>query len=594
MEIDIEAGTQQETNVSGDSFVSRLTLEHALYGAVILIGVITRLLGLGKIPLSPAEATQALAVWNAWQPGAEALAVVSPAYHALTSPLTQLLGFGDAVMRLVPSVFGIAVILLPWWLRSFTGRLGALIAALLIAVSPIFVISSRTVGGTSIALFAGFLLFVGWLNFQSTNRKNWFYINGFALGLGLASSELFYSILVTLGAAWLGQIILGPSLFKDELGNRRPSYKPDPSTLRNSALMALGTFLFVGSGFLLSMGGIGGATRIFAEWITSFFGTVAVQDWLRPLSAFIRYELIVVLVGGMAIIWATWRAKSFPMMLLYWFVAALILLFLQRSVMTNTLVLSLAGFLLIGAFVDAVFRVKTGALKWLVALVVALLGSVIYVNLGRFSRLLASDIALDVQTRSYHILLIFVAVAVILIVLAILWSSERRAAVQGLLVGLVLLLVGYSWSTAIWLSTEAANDPREPWVQSASDDDIRLLTSTIQQVSWQVKGSEVDLDIYSTIDNPSLNWYLREMKGLELGDGISPSIEASGLLTEVIAEPQLANEYIGIELGYSRPEGDYPLSPSQLLAWWLFHDAQLPIIEERLIFWLQSDLAGVN
>jgi hypothetical protein len=594
MDIDLEATTAHEPEVNGDSIASRLTIEHALYGAVILIGVITRLLDLGKIPLSPAEAIQALAIWNAWQPGVETMAIVSPAYHAFTSPLTQLLGFSDSVMRLVPSIFGVAMILLPWWLRNFTGRLGALVAALLIAVSPIFVISSRTVGGTSIALFAGLLLFVGWLNFQSSNSENWFYIMGFALGLGLASSPLFYSILVTLGAAWLGQKILGPSLFKDELGNRRPSYRPDPGTLRNSALIALGTFLFVGSGFLLSIGGIGGAARIFAEWITAFFGPVAVQDWLRPLSAIIRYELIVVVIGGMAIIWATWRGKSFPMMLLYWFAAALILLFLQRSVMTNTLVLALAGFLLTGTFVDAVFRVKTGSIKWLVALVVALLGSVIYVNLGRFSRLLASDIALDVRTRGYHILLIIVAVAVILIVLAILWSSERRAAVQGLLVGLLVLLVGYSWSTAIWLGTEAANDPREPWVQSASDDDIRLLTSTIQQVSWQVKGSEVDLDIFSTIDNPSLNWYLREMKGFELGDGISPSLVASGLLTEVIAEPQLATEYFGIELGYSRPESDYPLTPSQLLAWWLFHDAQLPIIEDRLIFWLQADLAGVN
>jgi hypothetical protein len=159
---------------------------------------------------------------------------------------------------------------------------------------------------------------------------------------------------------------------------------------------------------------------------------------------------------------------------------------------------------------------------------------------------------------------------------------------------LLVLLVGFSWSTALWLGKEAANDPREPWVTSASDDDIRLLISTIHQVSWQVKGSQSDLDIYSTIDNPSLDWYLRELRTYEKGSALPLSVTASGLLTGVDLEPQLASEYIGIDLGYSRPEGDYPLNPSQLLAWWLFHEAPTPITEERLIFWLRSDLAGVG
>ncbi len=594
MGITLETEAGQLATVEERRAFSRLTLEHVLYGAILLVGAITRFIDLGRIPLSPDEALQALTVWNAMQPGTDSITIISPAYHSLTAPLSQLLGYSDALMRLVPALFGLAVVLLPWWIKQFTGRLGALIAALLIAVSPIFVISSRTVGGSSIALFAGFLLLIGWLNYQQSNRPIWFYTMSFSMGLGLTSATLFYSIAATILLAWIGQALLGPALYRDDLDDRRPLYHPDTRTLRNSALIFMGTLILIGLGFLLSLGGIGAAARIFAEWIIAFLAPSDIQDWLRPISALFRYELIVLLLGGSAVVWATWRGKPFPMLLVYWMVSALLLLFVQRGVMSNTLALALPGFLILGSFVDGIMRAKTGPLKWFIAIMVTMVGVVVYVNLGRYSRLLPSELDMDIRAGYYHLLLVFLSVVVVLLVLIILWSGQRRASVQGLIIGLLILLVGYSWSTALWLGKEAANDPREPWVTSASDDDIRLLTSTIQQVSWQVKGSESDLDIYSTIDNPSLDWYLREMREFKKGSSLPLSVTASSLLTEVDREPQLASEYIGIDLGYSRPEGTYPLNPSQLLAWWLFHEAPTPITEERLIFWLRSDLAGIG
>ncbi len=594
MSIGLETDTEQTTAVEEPGLLSRITFEHVLYGFILAIGAITRLNNLGHLPLSPDEARQALPVWNAWQPGADSVLVMSPAYHIFTAPLTQLLGYSDAVMRLVPVLFGLAVVLLPWWLKNYTGRLGALIAALLIAVSPLFVITSRTAGGTSIALFAGLLLLVAWLNYQETGLPSWLYVFGFAVGLGLTSGALFYSILLTLLLAWIGQTVLGPALFKDTMGNRRRLKRPEQRTLKIAALIFMSTFILVSSGFLLNVGGIGASAQILAEWLKPFASPVALQDWLRPVSAFLRYELLVVILGGSALVWATWRGKAFPMLLVYWFLTALLLLFVQRGAMDNTLVLALAGILLVGSFVDSVMDAKTGLVKWIVALTVAFIGVIIYANLGRYSRLLSSEVPADVQARLYHILLIAVAVIVVVLILAILWSSERRASVQGLVIGLLILLVGFSLSTAIWLANEAANDTREPWVIRASDDDIKLLASTIRQVSWQVKGSDVDLDIYSTIDDPALAWYLRDISELQFGGGLSSSVSASGILTKFGLEQQLENEYIGIDLGYTRAKGSYPLTPTQLLAWWLFHENPNPVDEERLIFWLRSDLAGIG
>ncbi len=594
MSIDLELKNNQESGIDSPPLISRITLEHVFYGLILVVGAVTRFYNLGHIPLSPDEALQSLAVWNSWQAGLESAQIISPAFFTLTSPLTQLFGYSDSIMRLIPAIFGIALVLVPWWLRSFTGRLGALIAALLIAVSPLFVITSRTASGSSIALFAGLLLVAGWLNYQNSNNSRWFYVLSFALGLGLTSSMLFYSILFTFFLALVGERILGPSLFKNALGNRRTNYRPDSKTLRNGALIFAATLLLIGTGFLLSLSGIGATARILSDWLAAFLSPASLQDWLRPVTALIRYELLIVILGGSAVVWATWRGKGFPMLLVYWFMTALILMFIQRGIMENTLILSLAGVLLVATFVDNVLSVKTGLVKWLLALTITFVGIVIYINLGRYGRLLASDIPVDIRTRTYHLLLIAIITSVVLLMLAILWSSDRRASIQGLVLGLLILLIGFSWSTALWLARDAANDTREPWVLYATDEDIRLLASTIQQASSQVIGSDVDLDLVSTINHPSLAWYLRDMTDLELGSSLSSTVTASGILTELDRETQLANDYTGIDLAYSRPEYDYPIDASQFLNRWLFHENRTPINEERLIFWLRSDLMGID
>jgi len=141
MNIGLELNGKQEPGIDSPTMISRITLEHVFYGLILVVGAVTRFYNLGHIPLSPEEALQSLSVWTSWQAGADSAQIISPAFFTLTTPLTQLFGYSDSIMRLIPTIFGIALVLVPWWLRSFTGRLGALIAALLIAVSPLFVIT---------------------------------------------------------------------------------------------------------------------------------------------------------------------------------------------------------------------------------------------------------------------------------------------------------------------------------------------------------------------------------------------------------------------------------------------------------------------
>lgn len=572
--------------------LSGLTLEHALYGLILLASALTRLLELGRIPLSPGEAGKALAVWNTWQSSSEVLLTGSPAYYNLTVLLSQLLGFSDSAMRFVPAVFGVAAVLLPWWLRSYSGRIGALTASLLMAVSPLLVITSRTAGGLSIAYFAGLLLLVSWLNYQDTGRPKWMILTAVSLALGLTGAPLFYSFLLTLTLAWLGQSTFGPALFTDELGNRRPLVKPDRQTIRQSILFGGLIFLALGAALLLNIGGIGAAAQNIAGWIAEFASPLANGDWLATILDFVRYEFIVLILGGTAVIWATWRGLPYPMFLIYWLVAAILLAFFQRGYHVNALVLAMPGILLVGVFVDDVMKVRTGFQKWAIAGLFILIGGVVIVNLGRYTRLLSSDQPLDVQARYYHLLAILLALVILILALTISWSWHRKSVGQGVVIGLLVLLIGFSWSTSLWLAREAANDSRERWVDVATDDDMRLLAQVIQQVSWQVRGSPDGLEIVSSIDNPALRWYLRDMTDLNIGSVLPPSTDSSALISGFERDSQLSSEYIGIDFGFLRPDTEHTLSSGQLLSWWLFHDSPIPISEQRLIFWLRSDLAG--
>jgi hypothetical protein len=67
-----------------EKFGFHLTLEHLLYGLILTAAAILRLANLGRVPLSPAEATEALAVWQLWRP----VGVEMGWTAAATSPLT--------------------------------------------------------------------------------------------------------------------------------------------------------------------------------------------------------------------------------------------------------------------------------------------------------------------------------------------------------------------------------------------------------------------------------------------------------------------------------------------------------------------------
>jgi uncharacterized protein (TIGR03663 family) len=122
-----------------------------------------------------------------------------PTYHGpflyvMTALGYLLFGTTDAISRLLPALFGILLVGLCWLLRPFIGRVGAMVAALLIVLSPSISYYSRSLRHDIFALVGTMLLFVAILWFLRTHQAKWVYLGALGFVIAFSSHELTYII----------------------------------------------------------------------------------------------------------------------------------------------------------------------------------------------------------------------------------------------------------------------------------------------------------------------------------------------------------------------------------------------------------------
>ncbi len=239
-----------------------ITLERLAYFAIAALALVLRLASLHVAPMSPVEAVQAMAALDlVAERGALPAAGASPLLlnlHWLIFLLTQAT---ETSARLMPSLTGVATVLLAYGLRAELGRMGALAAALLLAVSSTLVFWSRSATGESLALLAGMALVVGLAGWRRTSGRGWMVWLAVALAGLLLSAPIGYSIL--LAAAPLAAMALQPA------GERRHA----AAGLGTAGLVFALVLLLGATGFFFLPGGLAAAAELPAAWLAGFTGS---------------------------------------------------------------------------------------------------------------------------------------------------------------------------------------------------------------------------------------------------------------------------------------------------------------------------------
>lgn len=562
---------------------SRVAAFSVADGLMLLIGGLAAWLRFGdlaRLPLSAAEAAAALANWQFWSAGPLDVAVSSPAYFAFTHLVMSLGAAGDAAARAVPAVFGLLTVLLVWLLRGRARPVAWLAAGLFLAVSPLLVAVSRTAGGDAIALFALMLIGVSvqWSMVSDTGSRRAI-LAGVGLGLGLASSPLFYTGLVgLLGAALVAQPGRQGRL---------------PGSLRHGGIAAGIAFAVVATSLLLYPAGLGAALRLFPTWLGQF-ALPSGNDAFSPLLALLRYEPAVFVLGLPAVVWAIMRGRRAGQLLSVWYGLSLLVVVLQPGAMANAAVVTLPAYLLAGLLAAeiagqrAAYPADGRRATLYTTLAILGLGALFLAAAGRFARL-------NLLTGENSMLIALAVLAFVLagaaVVLAMAWESPTAR--RGALAGAAALLLFWQWGAAWQLSRLGANDPRERWVQAGTDDDVRVMIPLLESISRQVTNSERDLSIFSQVDSPVLRWYLRDFIGFQSGPALPANASADVIITPADVEPALPSDYFGADFGLEQREipNVGPTVVSDALKWWLFRESTAATEGRRVIVWVRSDLA---
>ncbi|MBI2912649.1 MAG: glycosyltransferase family 39 protein [Chloroflexi bacterium] len=478
---------------------------------------------------------------------------------ALTSYLFRVFGESELVARLVPAVAGAALVGVLWLARLWLGRGGALVAAVLVAFSPLFVLFSRSAlafsGGGLVAGVMAVALFA-----YLRQPRPW---PAFALVAALGLAPLTDAVAVTGAIAILAFVALeGSVLGNEDIALAWRAFRRSPVQWL-SALLVLAAALELGLthfGTSLDRSGLPGL-RLWTDMFDLPRDSRPPEYHMALLTA---YEWPVLLAGGTAFALFAWRllrggagalspVQRFS--LLWTAVAALTLALVTRREAGQLLILLLPLALLAGALAEEVAAgIDWSVLRRWWPLVAACLGLIAYAAL-----LLTEGSRTGINDGDRALLVVALVGAAVLIGGSYLLLRRRATALPVAIVVLLALpfLAHSSLAVARGDGAEFATDLR---ITGRAE----RFADTVSQLA-QERGGTVVLDRQV---GEALLWPLRDSP-VVLGD---PTASASAVIARADQTPA------GFEpLGdpWRLAEGWYPqalLHPLSMWRWKVFRD----------------------
>jgi uncharacterized protein (TIGR03663 family) len=142
-----------------------------------------------------------------------------------TAGVFMLLGDSDYTARVLPALFGTALVGLPFFLRGHLGRTGAIVSALLLAVSPTLLYFSRFAREDIYVAFFTLAMFICIWRYLQQPRRLYLYVIAALLALTFATKEVAY-IIVALLMVYLN-LLAARALAAQTLGEATPDELED-------------------------------------------------------------------------------------------------------------------------------------------------------------------------------------------------------------------------------------------------------------------------------------------------------------------------------------------------------------------------------
>jgi uncharacterized protein (TIGR03663 family) len=181
--------------------VMALNWELVLYGVIFVLAVATRFYDLGARAISHDESLHALysyKLYNGEGYRHDPL-MHGPLLFHVTAFLFFLFGDTNFVARTGVALFGVALVMLPYWFRPWLGRLGALAASTFILISPSIMQYSRHLRHDLFNAVFTVLMFIALFQYlrgreqeDEARASRWLFIGAAAVALSLTTKEVAF------------------------------------------------------------------------------------------------------------------------------------------------------------------------------------------------------------------------------------------------------------------------------------------------------------------------------------------------------------------------------------------------------------------
>ena len=183
--------------------------EKAIYLAIFLLAVVSRFWDLGARAMSHDESLHALYSYYLYNGSGY---VHNPMMHGpflfhANALIYFLFGDTDYTARIMPAIFGVIMVMSPLLLRRWLGRVGAVIAAILLLISPSILYYSRYIRNDIYIAVWTVLLIAALFHFIRSRKPGWFYVGAAVLMFSLATKENAY-IFGFIGLLFIVEVIL--------------------------------------------------------------------------------------------------------------------------------------------------------------------------------------------------------------------------------------------------------------------------------------------------------------------------------------------------------------------------------------------------
>jgi 4-amino-4-deoxy-L-arabinose transferase-like glycosyltransferase len=594
-----------------------ISWEAIAYSAIALLALTLYVAVLGNTALSNAEASAALSAWRFIDPAAPGVQTppASPLVFLTQSLSFTALGSSEGAARIGTALAAAALVLLPALLRDALGKWRAVLFSLLLACSPIVIITARS-SAPAIwsALLAGLTVWAGY-RYVLTRINGWGYGALIALALLIFATEpgglvLGLTILVAAIIAWVS----APTSVDEEDPFDATHWRslrmmvaafPWGRAVPAAALItiALATIFMLYPAGLTSIGNVVGGSL--AGWITRTPET----PFLFPLFVSLFYEpwLWVLAIG--TLVWLLQRqfmnfADRFSLL---WLGFALVPALLYGGAQAqHALWLTLPLAAVVSRLGNALLEdededVPTWA-RWVVALCVAALlamGSMAFQGFARTIPSLGAGLLALTQANYLSIVIMGIVLAFFIVGYFLVRSLWERDSVplRGLALGIItfalIVGIGSGWRTSV----EDAGNPVDLWQREAASNDALLLRETLFDVAERTnKGyAEMPLVVLSA-GNAQIEWSVRDFRNARFAsryEDVTPGdvVVVAYTIGEAGAAPPLPGAYVGQDFVIARAWSLLNLLPQDYAQWWTQRRISTPtFLDARAVLWVRADV----